>query len=92
MAKYEVLIKSSAVKEIEAVPQKKTRRRIVEKIRQLSEDPYPPGAKKLLGSRRDCYRVRQGTYRIAYAVKDDKLVVYIVKVGHRKEIYRNLYW
>ena len=91
MAKYEVLIKPSAVKEIEAIPQKKTRQKIVEEIRRLSEDPYPLGAKRLLGRLRDHYRVRQGSYRIVYSVEDGKLVVYIVKVGHRKEIYRKRY-
>ena len=86
MGKYKVLIKPSAVKEIEAIPQKKIRQQIVRRIQHLAEDPRPPGSKKLSG--RDRYRIRQGVYRIVYAVENDKLVVYVIKVGHRKDVYR----
>lgn len=85
MEKYKALIKPSAVKEIEAIPQKKIRQQIVRRIQQLAENPRPPGSRKLSG--RDRYRIRQGVYRIVYAIEDDKLVVYIVKVG-RKDVYR----
>ena len=78
MARFEVLIKRSAVKEIEAISRKKDRQRVVRRIRQLAEDPRPPGCAELSG--RDRYRVRQGTYRIIYAVEDERLVVYVVKV------------
>lgn len=86
MARFEVRIKRSAVKEIEAVPHKKDRRRIVERIRLLAENPRPPGCRKLSGRNR--YRVRQGPYRIIYAVEDAMLTVYVVKVGHRGDVYR----
>ena len=86
MAKYRVLIKPSAVKDIEAIPLKKDRRRIVERIRKLEENPRPPGCEKLSGQ--DKYRVRQGRYRIVYSIEDQDLVVYVVKVGHRKDVYR----
>ena len=86
MGKYKVFIKPSAVKEIEAIPQKKIRQQIVRRIQHLAEDPRPTASKKLSG--RDRYRIRQGVYRIAYAVEDDRLVVYVVKVGHRKDVYR----
>ena len=86
MAKYRILIKPSAVKEIEAIPLKKDRRRIVERIRKLEENPRPPGCEKLSGQ--DKYRVRQGRYRIVYSIEDQDLVVYMVKVGHRKDVYR----
>ena len=86
MGKYKVFIKPPAIKEIEAIPQKKIRRQIVRRIQHLAEDPRPPGCKKLSGRNR--YRVRQGAHRIVYAVEDDKLVVYVVKVGHRKDVYR----
>ena len=86
MAKYRVFIKPSAVKEIEAIAQKKTRQQIVRRIRSLAEDPRPPGSKKLSG--RDRYRIRQGAYRIVYALEADALVVYVVRVGHRKDVYR----
>ena len=87
MGKYRVLIKPSAVKEIESIAQKKTRQQIVRRIQHLAEDPRPPGSNKLSGY--DRYRIRQGAYRIVYAVEDDKLVVYVVKVGHRKDVYRD---
>jgi mRNA interferase RelE/StbE len=86
VAKYSVLIKPSAVKEIEAIPLKKDRRRIVERISKLAENPRPPGCEKLSGQ--DKYRIRQGRYRILYSIKDQDLVVYVVKVAHRKDVYR----
>ena len=86
MGRFEVFIKPSAVKEIEAISRKKDRQRIVQRIRQLADDPRPAGSQKLSG--RDRYRIRQGPYRIVYAIEDDNLVVYVVKVGHRKDVYR----
>ena len=86
MARFEILIKRSAAKEIEAISRKKDRQRIVRKIRQLAEDPRPPGCQKLSG--RDRYRIRQGPYRIVYSIEDDRLIVYVVKVGHRSDVYR----
>lgn len=85
MAKYRLQIKPSAAKEIEAVPSKKDRQRIVERILKLADNPRPPGCEKLSGQ--DKYRVRQGRYRIVYAIEDDLLLVYVVKVGHRREVY-----
>jgi mRNA interferase RelE/StbE len=84
--KYRVSIKRSAVKEIEAIPQKKERQRIIRRIGQLADDPRPTGSKKLSGHNR--YRIRQGTYRIVYGIEDKELVVMVVKIGHRKDIYR----
>jgi len=84
--KYKVSIKRSAVKEIETIPQKKERQRIIRRIGQLAEDPRPPGSKKLSGN--DKYRVRQGSYRIVYSIEDNELTVVVVKVGHRKDVYR----
>ena len=86
MEKYKVSIKRSAVKEIEAIPQKKERQRIIRRIGQLANDPRPSGSKKLSGH--DKYRVRQGAYRIVYSIEDMELVVVVVKVGHRKDVYR----
>ena len=86
MARFEILIKRSAAKEIEAIPRKKDRQRIVRKIGQLAEDPRPPGSQKLSG--RERYRIRQGPYRIVYSIEDDRLIVYVVKVGHRSDVYR----
>lgn len=86
MARFEVLIKASAAKELEAISRKKDRQRIVERIRRLAENPRPPGSQKLSG--RDRYRMRQGVYRVVYSIEDDRLVVVVIKVGHRKDVYR----
>jgi len=86
VARYEILIKASAAKEIEDVPNRKDRRRIIERIRSLGDEPRSPGCQKLSGQ--DKYRVRQGVYRIVYSIKDETLVVQIVKFGHRKDVYR----
>ena len=75
MARFEVLIKRSAAKEIESIARKKDRQRIVRKIRQLAEDPQPPGSQKSSG--RDRYRIRHGPYRIVYSIEDDRLIVYL---------------
>ena len=86
MARYRVLIKPSAVRDIEAIPQKRQRQRVVAQIESLADDPRPRGCEKLTG--REQYRVRQGVYRILYTVEDDQLVVCVVKVGHRSGVYR----
>lgn len=86
MARYRVLIKPSAVREIEAVPQKRQRQRIVARIESLADIPRPRGCEKL--SNREQYRVRQSVYRIVYTVEDDELVVWVVKIGHRSSVYR----
>jgi mRNA interferase RelE/StbE len=85
VASYSLLIKPSAGKEIEALP-KQDRRRIVAKITSLSRDPRPPGCEKLSGH--DQYRLRQGNYRILYEIQDLDLLVVVVKVGHRRDVYR----
>jgi mRNA interferase RelE/StbE len=86
VARYRLLIKPSAVKEIEAIPLKRDRRRLVERINKLADDPRPFGSEKISGQEK--YRVRQGRYRILYAIEDQDLVVQVVKVGHRKDIFR----
>lgn len=85
MANYRLLIKHSAVKELEALP-KNDRRRVATRMRGLSAEPRPPGCEKLSG--RELYRVRQGRYRILYEVVDHDLTVTVIKIGHRREIYR----
>ena len=80
MARYEVLIKTSAAKDIEDLPNRKDRRRIAERIGSLGGDPRSPGCQKLSGQ--DRCRVRQGVYRIVYSILDESLVVQVVKVGH----------
>ncbi len=85
MASYSVFIAKSAAKELERVPAK-DRQRIVAKIFSLADDPRPIGAEKLSGE--DKYRIRQGNYRILYEIIDSTLIVTVVRVGNRREIYR----
>jgi mRNA interferase RelE/StbE len=80
-----VVVKRSVERELRAVP-KADLDRLVRRIRSLAEDPRPPGSETLSGQ--DRYRVRQGDYRVVYAV-DDERIVEIVKIGHRREVYRN---
>ena len=87
MAKFRVLIKESAAKEIEALPNKKARQRVVARIRALADDPRPRGCEKLSGHH-DRYRLRQGIYRVVYSISDKELLVFVVKVGHRKDVFR----
>jgi mRNA interferase RelE/StbE len=86
VARYRLLIKPSAVKDLEAIPSKRDRQRVVERISKLVEDPLPFGSEKISGQ--DKYRVRQGRYRILYAIEDQNLLVQVVKIGHRKDVYR----
>jgi mRNA interferase RelE/StbE len=86
VAKYEVFVKPSAVKELEGVETKKDRQRVVARIRQLTENPRPAGFQKLSGA--DKYRLRCGNYCIVYSINDDELSVRVMKIGHRREVYR----
>jgi mRNA interferase RelE/StbE len=85
MARYELKFAARATKDLRGVP-KVTVRRIMQRILALQDDPRPPGAKKLAG--RDTYRVRQGDYRILYDVFDALLVVEVIQIGHRSDVYR----
>lgn len=85
MASYNVLMTRSAAKELESVPTK-DRQRIVTKIGALASNPRPAGAEKLSGE--DKYRIRQGDYRILYEIVDEDLVVTVVRIGNRREVYR----
>jgi len=85
--KFSLRIKRSARKELESVATKAERRRIVKRIEALADDPKPTGSLKLSG--RELYRIRQGRYRILYNIQDAVLIVYVIKVGDRKSIYKN---
>lgn len=87
MARYSLEIRTSAIKELEAVVPKRERQRIARRIAALADEPRPHGCEKLTGQG-DRYRVRQGRYRIVYGVDDSVLRVDVVKIGHRKEVYR----
>ena len=84
MAKYKIEFKRSVWKDLDKL-QKADRRRILRRIQELADDPRPPQCQKLTGMER--YRVRQGDYRILYSIEDDRLIVVVVKVGHRREVY-----
>lgn len=86
MASYELVFKKSVARDLRALPRQDVRR-ILERVRSLSRDPRPPGCEKLSGQER--YRIRQGAYRILYEVADERLVVLIVKVAHRRDVYRS---
>ena len=85
MASYRVLLKKSAAKELAAI-ESRDRVRIIERINSLAEDPKQPGAEKLSGQ--DKYRFRQGDYRILYEIHDREVVVIVVKIGNRRDVYR----
>ena len=85
MAEYEILFKESVYKDLKKIP-KADLRKILSRIKKLSDNPRPAGCEKLTGQER--YRLRQGRYRIVYSIQDDKLTIWVVKVGHRKDIYR----
>jgi mRNA interferase RelE/StbE len=87
VARYNLRIKHSAAKELEAVARKRDRQRIVRQIQALAGSPKPTGSEKL-GGYKDRYRIRQGTYRVVYSVDDDSRVVEVVRIGHRREVYR----
>ncbi len=82
---YKVLILPSAIKEIRDVP-RKDRKRIAAKIALLAAQPRSAGAEKLSGD--DRYRLRQGDWRVVYGIDDAKKEVTVVKIGHRREVYR----
>jgi mRNA interferase RelE/StbE len=85
MAAYSIFFRETAHKDLRAIP-KGDLARMLERIAALSGDPRPAGCEKLTGEER--YRVRQGDYRIVYSIHDDRLEVWVVKVGHRKDVYR----
>lgn len=86
MASYKVAWKQSARKELRKL-EREAILRILKAVEALAADPYPPGARKLTGSEHT-YRIRTGDYRIVYNVLSSTLVIEIIRVGHRKNIYK----
>lgn len=86
MARYELRVKPSVAKDLRGIP-KADIKRILSCMQTLRHDPRAPGCEKLSGNS-DLYRVRQGVYRIVYAILEAQVVVEVVKVGHRSEVYR----
>ena len=85
MDEYKILFKKSVWKDFQSIPDKDLKR-ILKRIQALSINPRLPGCKKLSGQER--YRLRQGRYRIIYSIQDDELTIWVVKVGHRGDVYR----
>ena len=85
MARYELRVRPSVAKDLRGI-QKADLARILARIESLRDDPRPPGSEKLSAQER--YRVRQGNYRIIYGIEEAEVVVEIVKMGHRREVYR----
>ncbi len=85
MAEYKIYFKESVEKDFRKIP-KKDLQKILSRIKALATDPRPAGHEKLSGQEK--YRVRQGRYRIIYSIQDRELTVWVVKVGHRKGVYR----
>ncbi len=87
MAKYKIKVKKSAEKEFGKIPPKELIK-ILDKIESLSTNPHPIGSIKL--SKQEKYRFRVGNYRVLYIIENNILTVFIVKVGHRKDMFRPL--
>lgn len=85
MARYELRFKTSVAKDLRGLPNSDLHR-ILERIESLCDDPRPLGSEKLSAQER--YRIRQGNYRILYEIRDREVVVEVVKIGHRREVYR----
>ena len=85
MGSYRIEIKRSAGKELKGLPEV-DKRRVVSRIRSLADAPRHQGAKKLSGEEK--YRIRQGNYRILYEIHEDIITVVVVRIAHRREVYR----
>lgn len=86
MSRYRVEIARRAIKALAGLPRQE-QQRIRAAIDLLSDNPRPPGCTKLTGED-DTYLVRVGVYRIVYEVFDDRLVIHVIRIGHRRDIYR----
>ncbi|MEW6379410.1 MAG: type II toxin-antitoxin system RelE/ParE family toxin [bacterium] len=85
---YTIEFSPGAARQFKDIP-KKDQVRIKNRINALAENPYPPDTKKLTNEH-DLYRIRTGDYRVIYTVRSNELIILIVKIGHRREIYRGL--
>jgi mRNA interferase RelE/StbE len=86
VARYSLEIARTAEQQLRKLPTE-DRRRVARSMLALGEEPYPPGSRKLTGYD-DVFRIRVGVYRIIYSVSGQKLMIIILKIGHRKDIYR----
>ncbi len=87
-SKYKVQVNKRYLKDFEKIP-KRDREQIRKSVLSLADNPRPDGYKKLKGgSKEPVYRIRFGDYRVIYTVRDDVLLVLVIEVGHRKDIYK----
>jgi mRNA interferase RelE/StbE len=84
MGRYRLVFKKSVAKDLRGIPNEDVAR-ILKCFDALAEDPRPQGCEKLSGQER--YRVRRGVYRVVYEICDDELLVVVVRVGHRRDVY-----
>ena len=87
MANYKIYFRKSAAKELRKLPNPAIQK-VIKRIEALAIDPRPVGCEKLTGQ--EFYRIRQGNYRIVYSIQDDELTVWVIKISHRKDIYKRL--
>jgi len=85
MEPYRIIVKQSVAKDLKRVP-KKDVERILSAIQSLATNPRPAQSKKLSGQEK--YRLRQGNYRILYSIEDGNLVICVIKIGNRRDVYR----
>jgi mRNA interferase RelE/StbE len=85
--RFQIIFSSPAERAIERLP-RDMQRRVLAKVKSLAQNPWPAGFLKLTGA--EAYRVRVGDYRIIYSVDGGRLIVLVLDVGHRKEIYRRM--
>jgi len=87
MEEYKIFFKKSVEKDFKVIPQTYLSK-ILKRIDDLKSEPRPNGSEKLTGL--DLYRIRQGIFRIVYSIQENELTIWIVKVAHRKEIYKKI--
>ena len=85
MASYKPCFRQSVPRDLRPIPRPDVER-ILRRVEALADDPRPPGCEKLSGQER--YRLRQDNYRILYEILDDERIVTVVKIGHRRHVYR----
>ena len=88
MVNYKIFISQSAKKSIKKLPPTVVKN-IISEIKILASDPYPTGCKKIVGHT-NAFKLRVGNYRIIYEVNSSEILIQVLKIGHRKDIYRNL--
>ena len=87
MARFELRFKPTVAKDLRGISKTEVRR-LLKRIQALRDEPRPSGCEKLAG--KELYRIRQGVYRVVYSVDDAEVVIEVIKVGHRREVYQTI--